>query len=84
VADRTGRPLTFTSSFIESSRKSFRDFQLARSKDILEKHNVHYRVHKKSRDSAVGRATGYGLDGRVIGVRVMVGARMFSSPRRPH
>jgi hypothetical protein len=36
-----------------------------------------------SRDSAVGMATGYGLDYRGVGVRVPVGARIFSSPRRP-
>jgi hypothetical protein len=36
-----------------------------------------------SRDSVVGIATGYGLDDRGVGVRVPVGARIFSSPRRP-
>jgi hypothetical protein len=36
-----------------------------------------------SRDSAVGIATGYGLDERGVGVRVPVGSRIFSSPRRP-
>jgi hypothetical protein len=36
-----------------------------------------------SRDSAVGIATGYGLDDRGIGVRVLVGSRIFSSPHRP-
>jgi hypothetical protein len=30
------------------------------------------------RDSAVGIATGYGLDGRGFGVRVPVGAGIFS------
>jgi hypothetical protein len=35
------------------------------------------------RDSAVGIATGYGLDDGGIGVRVPVGSRIFSSPRRP-
>jgi hypothetical protein len=35
-----------------------------------------------SRDSAVGIATGYGLDDRGVGVRVPVGSRIFSS-RRP-
>jgi hypothetical protein len=37
------------------------------------------------RDSAVGIATGYGLDDRGVGVgvRVQVAARIFSSPRRP-
>jgi hypothetical protein len=37
----------------------------------------------KHRDSAVGIATGYELDDLVIGVRVPVGLRIFSSPRRP-
>jgi hypothetical protein len=36
-----------------------------------------------SRDSAVGIATGYGLDDREVGVRVPVGTSMFPSPRRP-
>jgi hypothetical protein len=37
----------------------------------------------QSRGSAVGIATGYGLDGRRAGVRVLVGARIFTSPCRP-
>jgi hypothetical protein len=36
-----------------------------------------------SRDSAIGIATGYGLDYRGVGVRAPVGSRIFSSPRRP-
>jgi hypothetical protein len=36
-----------------------------------------------SRDSAVRIVTGYGMDDRVVGVRVPVGSRIFSSPRRP-
>jgi hypothetical protein len=36
-----------------------------------------------SRDSSVGIATSYGLDDRGVGVRVPVGSRIFSSPRRP-
>jgi hypothetical protein len=36
-----------------------------------------------TRDSAVGIATDYGLDDRGVGVRVPVGSRIFSSPRRP-
>jgi hypothetical protein len=35
-----------------------------------------------SRDSIVGIATAYGLDDRRVGVRVLVGSRIFSSPRR--
>jgi hypothetical protein len=34
-------------------------------------------------DSAVGIATGFGLDDRVVGVRVPVGSRSFSFPRCP-
>jgi hypothetical protein len=37
----------------------------------------------KRRDSAVGIVIGYGVDGRGEGVRVPVGSRIFSSPRRP-
>jgi hypothetical protein len=37
-----------------------------------------------SRDSAVGIAISYGLDDRWVGVRVPVGSRIFSSPRRPN
>jgi hypothetical protein len=40
-------------------------------------------VEIKSRDSVVGRATGYGLDDRGVGDRVPVGSRIFYSPRRP-
>jgi hypothetical protein len=36
-----------------------------------------------SRDSVVGIATGYALEDRGFGVRVPVGSRIFSSPRRP-
>jgi hypothetical protein len=35
----------------------------------------------RSRDSAVGIATGYGLNDRGVGVRVPVGSRIFSSRR---
>jgi hypothetical protein len=36
-----------------------------------------------SRDSVVGIVTGYWLDDREPGIRVPVGLRMFSPPRRP-
>jgi hypothetical protein len=36
-----------------------------------------------SLNSEVGRATGYRLDDRGVRVRVLVGAKFFSSPRRP-
>jgi hypothetical protein len=38
---------------------------------------------KRSRNRTVGVANGCGLDGRLVGVRVPVDARFFSSPRRP-
>jgi hypothetical protein len=37
-----------------------------------------------SRDSVVGIAIGYRLDGQGVGVRVPGGSIIFSSPRRPH
>jgi hypothetical protein len=37
----------------------------------------------RNRDSSVGIATGCGLDGRGVGVRVPVGAEFFYIPRRP-
>jgi hypothetical protein len=37
----------------------------------------------RRRDSSVGVATGYRLDDQGVGVRVPVGSRFFSSPRRP-
>jgi hypothetical protein len=44
-----------------------------------------HRTHQLivSRDSAVAIATGYGLDEWEVGVRVPVGSRIFTSPRRP-
>jgi hypothetical protein len=39
--------------------------------------------YSKSRDRAVSIATGYGLDNRGVGVQVLVGSRIFSSPCRP-
>jgi hypothetical protein len=41
-----------------------------------------FKLHR-SRDSVVGTATGYGLDDQGVGVRVPVGSRIFTSPRRP-
>jgi hypothetical protein len=38
----------------------------------------------EGKHSAVGIATGYGLDGRGIGVRVPIKERLFSHPRRPY
>jgi hypothetical protein len=40
-------------------------------------------LYNNSWNSAVGIATGYGLDDRRVGVRVLVGSRIFSSLRRP-
>jgi hypothetical protein len=40
-------------------------------------------LFERSRDSAVGTATNYGLDDRRIGVPVPVGSRIFASPCPP-
>jgi hypothetical protein len=40
-------------------------------------------VISRSRDSTVSIATGFGVDDRGVRVRVAVGSRIFSSPRRP-
>jgi hypothetical protein len=40
-------------------------------------------VEGKRRAGVVGIATGYGLDDRVVGVRVPEVSRIFSSPRLP-
>jgi hypothetical protein len=39
--------------------------------------------YQKSRDSAVGITTGYRLDNRGVGVRVLVESRIFTSPCHP-
>jgi hypothetical protein len=44
---------------------------------------THIIRNKGSRDSEVGIVTGYGLDDQGVGVRVPVGARIFTSPCRP-
>jgi hypothetical protein len=36
-----------------------------------------------NRDSVVGVTNGYGLDGKGVGVRIPVGSKIVSSPRRP-
>jgi hypothetical protein len=47
------------------------------------KYSPQHPTLKWSRDSAVGIATGYGLDDQGVRVRVPVGSRIFSSPSRP-
>jgi hypothetical protein len=52
-------------------------------------HNLHSSLYVskviilRSLDSTVGTATGYGLDGLGVEVRVLVGTGFFSSPSRP-
>jgi hypothetical protein len=47
--------------------------------------NIRFRIDfpTKSQDRAVGIVTGYGLDDRGVTVRVPIGSRIISSPRRP-
>jgi hypothetical protein len=56
-----------------------RCFVLEITAEVFNQHVGYFRLF---RDSAFGIATGYGLDGRVVGVRVPVGARLYSFPRR--
>jgi hypothetical protein len=44
---------------------------------------IYIYITEGSRDRVVGIATGYGLNDRGVGVRVPVGSKIFSSPRRP-
>jgi hypothetical protein len=46
-------------------------------------HDVFCPKYLKNVISVIGIATGYGLDDRGVGVRVPVGSRILSSPRRP-
>jgi hypothetical protein len=63
--------------------------QFARSRSRKDKGNIKmnlykcYNVYKKSRGSAVGIVTGYGLDDLGVRVRVPVGSRIFTSPYHP-
>jgi hypothetical protein len=56
---------------------------------FLRKQKVHFvredisELLPQSRDREVGIAIGYGLDDRGVGIRVPVGSRISSSPRRP-
>jgi hypothetical protein len=60
---------------------------VASLKQILQNRHLHANVNfsllHKSRDSAVGIATRYRLDDQGVGVRVPVGARIFTFPCRP-
>jgi hypothetical protein len=51
---------------------------------IYPKRFKHWNISNlKGRDNAVGIATGYELDDQGVGVRVPVGARIFTFPYRP-
>jgi hypothetical protein len=70
-------PATVHSALLSEAPPSYSGFQ-ASCHNILVTHITTIR----SRDSSVGIATGYGLNSRGVEVRVPVGARIFSSPRR--
>jgi hypothetical protein len=42
-----------------------------------------YTIYPRISDSTIGITSDYGLDDRGVDVRVPVGSRIFSSPRRP-
>jgi hypothetical protein len=50
--------------------------------DVITSNTICSKVlYSGSRDSAVDIATGYGLDGWGVGVKILVGSRIFSSPQ---
>jgi hypothetical protein len=51
--------------------------------DIFGANEISQFLFWRSHDSVVDVATGYGLDDQGVGVRVPVGARIFTSPCRP-
>jgi hypothetical protein len=54
--------------------------------DLFQDINITFDIYylwNRSRGSAVGIATGYGLDDWGVGVRVPVGSRISTSPNRP-
>jgi hypothetical protein len=57
--------------------------QLDSEVTVVESWNANYFDKLRSRDSAVGIATGYGLADRGVGFRVSVGSRIFSTSSRP-
>jgi hypothetical protein len=56
--------------------------RIARSLSLYICINMNPTPHGGTRGSTVGIATGYGMDDRGVVVRVPVGSRMLSSPRR--
>jgi hypothetical protein len=68
------------------SQSSFFVYKCKSHKQIkIDKGAYFSQIHryKESLDSSVGIATGYGLDDEGVGVRVPMGARIFTSPYRP-
>ncbi|PNF40175.1 hypothetical protein B7P43_G08265 [Cryptotermes secundus] len=49
--------------------------------DVVDFNGIHVLT---SRDSAIGVATGYGLDDRVVGVRVPIELRIFPGREADH
>jgi hypothetical protein len=60
--------------------KSLISVLLTRSCKLILVANI---IKMRSQDSVVDIVTGYGLDDRGVGVRVLVGSRMFSTLSRP-
>jgi hypothetical protein len=82
------RPPSFA-SFLVPYSPSFNYLALHRQR-YLQRQQINYKLRWRhvsilntlSRDSAVGIATGYGLDDGGVGVLVPIGSSIFSSPRR--
>jgi ribosomal protein L18E len=70
--------VSVTSKFLYIRLNEFVESATSNSAEV----NISRYSSKKSRDSAVGIATGYGLDDQRVGVRVPMGASIFTSPYR--
>jgi hypothetical protein len=82
-SDRFTFNLLMLYNVVGSLQESFQPFLYTgnyfQSRNILSDFIIFHSI----RDSAVGIATGYGLDDRVVGVRVPVGSIIFSTASRP-
>jgi hypothetical protein len=70
---------------MKKSEESWRTVSFPLSPNVAVFH-FHFRIHpihRESRDSSVGIMTGYELDNQGVGIRVQLGARIFTSSCRP-
>jgi hypothetical protein len=78
----TSGGVLWTFGFIKMLGTSWVAAQLADSQEGA-KLRMQVSKYSQRQESAVGLATGYGLDDRGVGARVLIGSRIVCSPRRP-